>query len=32
MVCDPEEHILRVCENKVPRKIFGYKRENITGG
>ena len=26
-----EEHRLRVCENKVLRKIFGAKRDEITG-
>jgi len=26
-----EEHRLRVCENTVLRKIFGPKREEITG-
>jgi hypothetical protein len=27
-----EEHILRVCENRVLRGIFGPKREKVTGG
>jgi hypothetical protein len=28
-----EEHRLRrVFENRVPRKIFGYKREDVAGG
>jgi hypothetical protein len=26
-----EEHILRVCENRVLRKIFGPKREEVEG-
>ena len=26
-----EEHRLRVCENKVLRKIFGAKKDEITG-
>jgi hypothetical protein len=26
-----EEHVLRVFESKVPRKIFGPKREEVTG-
>jgi hypothetical protein len=26
-----EEHKLRVFENKVPRKIFGPKRDEVTG-
>jgi hypothetical protein len=27
-----EEHRLRVFENRVPRKIFGPKRDEVTGG
>jgi hypothetical protein len=27
-----EEHRLRVFENKVLRKIFGQKRDEVTGG
>jgi hypothetical protein len=27
-----EEHRFRVFENRVPRRIFGPKREEITGG
>jgi hypothetical protein len=27
-----EEHRLRVFENKVLRRIFGRKREDVTGG
>jgi hypothetical protein len=27
-----EEHRLRVCENKVLRRIFGPKRDEVTGG
>jgi hypothetical protein len=27
-----EEHKLRVLENRVPRRIFGPKRDEITGG
>jgi hypothetical protein len=27
-----EEHRLRVYENKVPRRIFGPKRDEVTGG
>jgi hypothetical protein len=27
-----EEHRLRVFENRVPRRIFGPKREEVTGG
>jgi hypothetical protein len=27
-----EEHRLRVCENGVPRRIFGPKREEVAGG
>jgi hypothetical protein len=27
-----EEHILRVFENRVLRKIFGPKRDEVTGG
>jgi hypothetical protein len=26
-----EEHILRVCENRVLRRIFGSKRDEVTG-
>ena len=26
-----EEHSLRVFENRVPRKIFGRKRDEVTG-
>jgi hypothetical protein len=26
-----EEHILRVCENRVLRRIFGPKRDEVTG-
>jgi hypothetical protein len=27
-----EEHRLRVCENRVLRRIFGLKRDEVTGG
>jgi hypothetical protein len=27
-----EEHILRVFENRVSRKIFGQKKDEVTGG
>jgi hypothetical protein len=27
-----EEHKLRVCENRVARRIFGPKRDGVTGG
>jgi hypothetical protein len=27
-----EEHIQRVFEKRVPRKIFGPKRDEVTGG
>jgi hypothetical protein len=27
-----EEHRLRVFENRVPRRIFGPKRDDMTGG
>jgi hypothetical protein len=27
-----EEHMLRVFENKVKRRIFGPMREDVTGG
>jgi hypothetical protein len=27
-----EEHKLRLFENRVPRRIFGPKREEVTGG
>jgi hypothetical protein len=27
-----EEHKLRVFENRVPRRIFGPKRDGVTGG
>jgi hypothetical protein len=27
-----EEHIWRVFENRVLRKIFGHKREEVAGG
>jgi hypothetical protein len=27
-----EEHRLRVCENKVLRRIFAPKRDEVTGG
>jgi hypothetical protein len=27
-----KEHRLRVLENELPRRIFGSKREEITGG
>jgi hypothetical protein len=27
-----EEHGLRVCENRVLRRIFGAKRDEVTGG
>jgi hypothetical protein len=27
-----EEHRLRVFENRVPRRIFGRKRDEVTGG
>jgi hypothetical protein len=27
-----EEHRLRMFENKVPRRIFGPKRDEVTGG
>jgi hypothetical protein len=27
-----EEHRLRVFENRVPRRIFGPKRDEVTGG
>jgi hypothetical protein len=26
-----EEHILRVCEERVPRKIFGPRRDEVMG-
>jgi len=26
-----EEHILRVFENRMPQKIFGRKRQKVTG-
>jgi hypothetical protein len=31
-VCLREELRLRVFENRMLRKIFGLKRENVTGG
>jgi hypothetical protein len=32
MVSDREEHKLRVFENRVLRRIFGPKRDRVTGG
>jgi hypothetical protein len=32
MVSDREEHELRVFENRVLRRIFGPKRDRVTGG
>jgi len=32
IVCLREELRLRVFENRMLRKIFGLKRENVTGG
>jgi hypothetical protein len=31
-VFDREEHRLRVFENRVQRRIFGLKRDEVTGG
>jgi hypothetical protein len=32
LVSDREEHRLRVFENRVLRRIFGSKRDEVTGG
>jgi hypothetical protein len=32
MLTEPKEHILRVFENRVMRRMFGLKRDKVTGG
>jgi hypothetical protein len=32
MVSDSEEHRLRVFENRLLRRIFGQRRDEVTGG